>query len=175
MEWLPSEVLEMVLDYIPLELVLALEYLSGRGRRVCLRRVRQDPVASRFEHASQVLRHRTRQVQRPHGEIKLGKEMIAQFLEISGQWYLQDLYPNGKQEEAQLERTKQLSFTHDYNRVPYIAVQVNEFGITHISFRMEAGRVEWISPNEIDEKADFFQDTSSAKRYDSVSVSSDVR
>jgi hypothetical protein len=175
MNWLPCELLEMVIDHIPLELAISLDYFSGRGISLCLHRIRQDTVASRLERASQVLRHNARQVERHHRTIRLEEKMVARFLEVSELWYLQDLYPDEKQEEAQTERFKQLPFTHDHNRIPYIAIQVNEFGITHVGFQLEAGKVKWISPNKDNGRADFFQDTGGAEQYDSVSVLSDVR
>lgn len=167
----------MVLDYLPPELALTMDCLSD-GKQ-CLRRLRQDPIASRLERAFQVLKHEVRDVRHQPLEIKLETEMRAQFVEISDQWYLQDLYPNERQEKAvhgqgQAGRVEQLVFRHNHDREPYITVQANEFGITHIAFHSEEGTVKWISPNA-DRKAAFFQDGSSAKRYDSVYVVSDVR
>ena len=60
-----------------------------------------------------------------------------------------------------------MPYVHNHNRAPYIAVQVNEFGITHISFNSEAGRVKWISPNKADKQTDFFQDRGSTDCYNS--------
>jgi hypothetical protein len=160
----------MVLDYLPFELA----YLSG-GQQ-CLRRLRRDPIGRRVELAFAILGHK---LWNHHKEIKLESEMILQFVWLGNRGYLQDLYSKAWQEKrshGQVGETEQFTLSHNHHRKPYIAVQVDDIGITHIAFDLvEPRRPRWISPNAADSKAAFFQDSGSAERSDSVVVASDVR
>jgi hypothetical protein len=84
---LPIEVVDMILDYLPLELALALEHLSGISRESSLRRLRCDPITRRLERASQVFKHEGL-IQHKTSKIKLEPRMRAQFVEFRGKWYL---------------------------------------------------------------------------------------
>lgn len=174
-ENLPSELTDMILEYLPVELALALEYLSGGSQ--CLVRLRQDPIARLFERAFQVLGHEIREA-RQQDRIKLESHMTARFVEIGGIWYLQDLYARASQDQGGPgpgRRVKELEFSHSHDREPYIAVQPDGFGITHIAFHLDGTEPRWISPNKVNRKAAFFQDRSGAKRFEEVKVISDVR
>jgi hypothetical protein len=170
-ERLPLELSDMILDYLPFELALILDSLSGRR---CLNRLRQDPIARRFERAFQILGHEMKGFQHQGNQITLESEMSAQFVLIGGQWYLQDLNQTAKGSEER-GHVKHLVFKHNKDRAPYIAVQVDDFGITHIAFNLEAGQPNWISPNNAKKQPAFFQDRSSNKEFQSVTVISDVR
>jgi hypothetical protein len=173
---LPAELSDMVLDHLPWELALALDHLSG-GKQ-CLRRLRQDPIGRRFDQAFQVLGHEQRDLQHQNDEVKLESEMTLQYLRLGDTWYLQELYATATQvkgDQKQVEQVKQLSFRHNHNRQPYIAVQVNDIGITHIAFESKGKWPEWISPNMVHRQLAFFQDRSSAKSFEVVTVMSDVR
>jgi hypothetical protein len=135
---LPAELLDMVLDYLSWELALSLDYLSSRKQ--CLRRLRQDPIGRRFDQAFQVLAHKKRHFQHQNDEVKLESEMTPQYVKLGNTWYLQDLYATTTQVKGgqeQLKQVKQLAFRHNHNCQPYIAVQVNSIGITHIAFKLE--------------------------------------
>jgi hypothetical protein len=87
--------------------------------------------------------------------------MTAQFIELCGRWYLQDLYAKAKEEDYGQEQAvciRQLAFRHNHNRKPYLAVQVDGVGITHIAFYSEADWPRWISPNMNKRQAALFQD-----------------
>ncbi|KAF2864701.1 hypothetical protein BDV95DRAFT_624400 [Massariosphaeria phaeospora] len=168
---LPTELVDLILDNLPFELALALDRLNG-GRK-CLQRLRQDSVARRFECAFQILGHEMRELRQVHGEIKLESDMIIQYVELGGRWYLKDLYAEKREEtnsQEQAVRVERFVFRHSHDREPYVAVQVDDIGITHIAFDREGGQPKWISPNKINRHAAFFHDRSSAKRYDSVVV-----
>ncbi|KAF1352630.1 hypothetical protein EJ07DRAFT_183379 [Lizonia empirigonia] len=170
-ERLPPELSDMILDYLPFELALALDSLS-KGRR-CLRRLRRDPIAHRFERAFEVLEHDPRTFDRAHRQIELAPKMSVQFVSIGGRWYLQHMAPAATQtgsDQRLAGRTRQLLFKHTMNRTPYVAVQVDDFGITHIALDSEAGQPQWISPNKVDKQPTFFQDSSTDKRFDSIAV-----
>jgi len=171
---LPLELIDLILDYIPLELALTLYILSGGSRSSCLRRLRCDPIASRLERASEVLQHESRKTKQHSQKIDLSSNMEAQFVQVAGQWYLQDLYSAARQKSIDHGRVERIAFQHNHTRKPYIAVRVNEFGITHIAFDLEAGRPKWIGIDRIHGQVEFFQDQSNAERYDSVIVSFDV-
>lgn len=51
-------------------------------------------------------------------------------------WYLRSLHTSTEQnlETMDQDHIKQIPFQHGRNHNHYIAVQVNEFGITHIAF-----------------------------------------
>jgi hypothetical protein len=173
---LPAELSDMVLDYLPWELALALDHLSG-GKQ-CLRRLRQDPIGRRFDQAFQVLAHEKRDFQHQNDEVKLESEMTLQYVKLGDTWYLQDLYATATQVEGgqeQVKQVKQLAFRHNHDRQPYIAIQVNSIGITHIAFKSEGKWPKWISPNIVNRQQEFFQDRSSAKSFTVVAVISDVR
>ncbi|KAF2023515.1 hypothetical protein EK21DRAFT_94849 [Setomelanomma holmii] len=171
---LPTELVDSILDHLPFELALALERLSGGGQ--CLRRLRQDPIARRFELASQILGHKTRRFRHPENKIKLESEMVAEFVKLGSHWCLRDLVSAAEQDidvETQSGKVERIRFTHSHDRRPWIAVQVCEYAITHIAFESEADEPKWLSPNAVDSKAAFFQDSGSAERFDSVVVISD--
>jgi hypothetical protein len=175
-KWLPTELVDSILDYLPFELALALDRLSG-GRR-CLHRLRQDPVARRFECAFQILGHEMRELPQVYGEVKLEFEMIIQYVELGGRWYLKHLFAETREEtngQEQAGQVKRFVFRHSHDREPYVAVQVDDMGITHIAFDCEGSQPKWISPNKVDRHAAFFHDRSSTKRYDAVAVVFDVR
>jgi hypothetical protein len=175
-ERLPAELVTMILVDVPFELALTLDYLAHGKQHFC--NLRQDPIVCRLERASHVLKHEPRVTKPRHSLVKLEEKMSVQFLKIGGCWYLQDICPDDDQRkigQMQNRRIQRMPFIHDHNRAPYIAVQVNEFGITHIGFDSEAGRVKWISPNKADKQADFFHDRGSQDCYDLVSVTYDVR
>lgn len=174
-ERLPLELLDMILDYLPFELALALDSLSKGSR--CLRRLRRDPIAHRFERAFEVLGHDLRTFDRTHRRIQLAPKMSAQFVSIGGRWYLQHMAPAATQtgsDQILAGQTRQLLFEHTVNRTPYVAVQVDSFGITHVALDSQAGQPQWISPNKVDKQPTFFQDSSTDKRFDSVAVILDV-
>jgi hypothetical protein len=172
---LPPELSNMILDYLPCPLAIILDHLSGGTR--CLRRLRQDPITRRFDLASQILRHEIKELRHLHGENRLESSMIIQYMKFDDGWLLEDLYAGGDGETSSKEQAGRVHFVykHSHDRSPYIAVQVNDAGITHIAFVCEGGQPKWISPNKIHEKAAFFQDRSNIHRYDSVVVISDVR
>jgi hypothetical protein len=137
---LPTESIDSILDYLSFELALALDRLSG-GRR-CLHRLRQDPVARRFECAFQILGHEMREIPQLHGEIKLESDMVIQFVELGGRWYLKHLFAETEEEtngQEQAGQVMRFAFGHCHDREPYVAVQVNDMGITHIAFDSEGG------------------------------------
>ncbi|KAF2022865.1 hypothetical protein EK21DRAFT_119318 [Setomelanomma holmii] len=173
-ENLPTELVDSILDLLPFELALALERLSGGGQ--CLRRLRQDPIARRFELASQILGHKTRILRHPENKIKLESEMVAEFVKLGSPWCLRDLVSAAEQAidvETQSGKVERIKFTHSHDRRPWIAVQVCEYAVTHIAFESEADEPKWLSPNAVDSKAAFFQDSGSAEHFDSVVVISD--
>lgn len=172
----PVELSDMILDHLPFKLALALDYVSCGSQ--CLRRLRQNPIASRFECAFQVLGLEVRKFQHYNKKIKLHSEMTAQFLELGGKWYLQDLYAKATKEiggQGQVRRIKRVTFEHNHDRSPYVAVQVDNVGITHIGFDLESKFPRWISPNKVNRRAAFFQDRSSAQRFETLIVISDER
>lgn len=186
---LPAELVDSILDYLPFELAIALDRLSG-GEKGCVRRLRQDPVARRFECASQILRHEKTELQHEklelspeegefqnlYSKVELKPDMVIEYVELGGRGYLKNFY--AQRETNGQERTRKFmhyAITHNPDRKPYIAVQVDDIGITHIAFDHEWGEPKWISPNKINRQAAFFQDRGSAGGYDSVVVISDVR
>jgi hypothetical protein len=167
---LPLELFDMILQWLPLELALALDCVSAKAITLSSRRrLRHDPVARRLERAFHVFGHPKRQLQ--FGEVEMKQEMVAQFVEIGGQWYLQSLLPNTKQGGT---GQNQIVFRHNSNREPYVSVQVNEFGITHIAFSINAGKPLWISPNVAKKHIKCFQDRGNVKGYHTIFVVSDV-
>jgi hypothetical protein len=169
----------MILDYLPFELALKLDTLTKHsldGYPRCLRRLRQDPIAHRFERVFEVLGQRLRVFKHLNNEIKLISEMSAQFLSVGGRSNLQDMGAAATQTCSikQAGRTTQLQFHHVQDRAPYIAVQVDDFGMTHIALDSVAGQPQWISPNTVNKQPVCFQDRSSEKSFDSVTVISDV-
>lgn len=171
---LALELSEMILDYLPFELALALDNLSGGAH--CLLRLRQDPIAHRFERAIDVLGQRLRLFEHPSNQIKLASEMVADFVFIGGRWYLQDIsaatHAHGAQEQA--EHTTQIRFQHTKDCTPYVALQIDEFGITHLALKSVASQPQWISPNAIDAQPVVFQDSSTERSFETVTVTSDV-
>lgn len=172
---LPLELVDMILDDLPCPLAVILDHLSGGTR--CLRRLHQDPITRRFDLASQILRREIKELRHLQGENQFGSSMVLQYMKFDDGWLLEDIYAGGDGERSSNEQAGRVHFVynHSHNRSPYIAVQVNDAGITHIAFVHERGQPKWISPNKIDEKAAFFQDRSNEQRYDSVFVISDVR
>jgi hypothetical protein len=171
-KYLQLELSDMILDYLPCQLAVSLLALSGE--EPCFQRLRKDPIARRFELASQILGHKTRHTE---NKINLEAEMVLDWVKLGRHWILRDLFParqdiSGQTQSAQVQQSK---FTHCHDRRPWIAIQVSEYGITHIAFEMEAGRPRWTSPNAVDSKAAFFQDSGSVERFDFVVVISDVR
>jgi hypothetical protein len=167
---LPLEIFDMILQWLPLELALVLDCVSAKKITLSsLRRLRHDPVASRLERAFHVFGHPKTQLQ--FGKVEMKQEMVAHFVKIGGQWYLQRLLPNTKQGGA---GQNQIVFQHKSNREPYISVQVNEFGITHIAFAINAGKPLWISPNVANKQIKCFQDRGNVKGYHTIFVVSDV-
>jgi hypothetical protein len=185
----PAELADMILDQLPFELSLALDYLSGGSGY--LARLRQDPIAHRFERVFGILGHEVRDFKYhdnneilghevgdfkylDNNEIQLESEMTAQFFEIGGRWYLQDLYARSPEKVASQGQVKSFLFKHDRHRKPYIAVQVDDFGITHIAFDTKGKLPIWIGPNKVHRQAAYFQDRSSQPSFKSVVVISDV-
>lgn len=170
-ERLPLEIADMILDYLPVELAVALSCISaGYITSSSLSRLRCDPIARRLEQAFDILGHPRRQLQ--SGRVKLAQEMMAQFVKLGGCWYLEGLHPSTKQREAGREH---IIFQHDSNQKPYIGIQVNEFGITHIALGTSGGEPQWISPNAPSKHVECFQDLVNAEAYHDVFVVSDVR
>ena len=186
---LPTELVDSVLDYLPFELAIALDRLTG-GKESCLHRLRQDPVARRFECASQILRHEKRELQHEkielpleegefqhlYNKVELKPDMVVEYVMLGGRGYLKDIHAR-RETNGQERARKVMQYTvrHSPDREPYIAVQVDDIGITHIAFDHEGGEPKWISPNKINRQAAFFQDRTSTKCYDSVFVIFDVR
>jgi hypothetical protein len=173
---LPHELSDMILDYLPCQLAIILDHLSDGGQ--CLRRLRQDPIARRFELATQILGHETRIFRHPENKIKLESVMVAEFVKLGRHWCLRDLVSASRQDiggQTQFGRVQRLNFKHCRDRSPWIAVQVSEYAITHIAFEMGADGPRWISPNAVDSKAAFFEDKGSGERFEYVFVISDVR
>jgi hypothetical protein len=172
---LPIEIIVMILGYLPLELALMLGCLSYGVWEGNTQRLRHDPVASQLELAYQVLGYdknilHTQQTRK----IRLEPKMELHFKEFGGQWYLQHLCPSHANFTQEVATKGKILFDHNPNREPYIAVQANQFGITHIAFEMKEGRPQWISPNKA-RRLKFFQDTNSAKLYNLIVVISNVR
>ncbi|KAF1358618.1 hypothetical protein EJ07DRAFT_156463 [Lizonia empirigonia] len=165
---LPTELLSMILEYLPLELILLGMLLERPTISLCLSFLRRDPIAARLERASQVLRYSKRDPKTAH--VELQTQMIAQFIEIAGHWYLQGLGPHAGPEQA---GKRSVMFNHNRDRRPYIAIQVNEFGITHIAFERKRGKPIWISPNTFNKLVECFQDSGNDESYDTLFVVSD--
>ncbi|KAL5372901.1 hypothetical protein DPSP01_013130 [Paraphaeosphaeria sporulosa] len=171
-EKVPADLVEMILDQLPFELSLALDYLSGGSRYLV--RLRHDPVARRFERAFGILGHKLRNSECPNSsEIQLESEMTAQFFELGGTWYLQDLYAGLPKEIACHGPVKSFLFKHDHSRKPYVAIQVDDFGITHIAFDTKAQLPKWISPNKVYKQAACFQDRGNQASFENVVAISD--
>lgn len=185
---LAPELVDSILDYLPCELATALDRLSGGGKS-CLHRLRQDPVTRRLECASQILSHGKTELQHEkielpfeegefhylYSKVELKPDMVIEYVELGGRGYLKDVH--GQREtnvQERAENVMQYAIRHRPDREPYIAVQVDDIGITHIPFDHDGGEPKWISPNKINRQAAFFQDRSNAKLYNSVVVISDV-
>ena len=100
--------------------------------------------------------------------------MTARFFQLGGRWYLQDLHARLPEKVAGQGQVESFRFKHNHHREPYVAVQVDDFGITHIAFDTKAKLPIWIGPNKVHKQAACFQDRSSQPGFEKVVVVSDV-
>jgi hypothetical protein len=180
---LPREIVEAILDYLPFELALTLAHF-GVDRPESIRILRQDPVARRFECAFDILKCKATTFQGANDPINLQSNMTVQFVKLGGRWYLQDLIVGAKKEMdsqekmsglGEVKRIEYQPVTNQQISAPYVAVQVEDIGITHIALESVRNRPVWISPNKINKKAAFFQDRGSGNSDRNLKVTWDVR
>jgi hypothetical protein len=178
---LPTELSDAVFGWLPPCFALALELLSTSCLESCLRQFRRDPIARRFEHAYLILSHQPEthilwnRIMDPV-EFKMPLSVTLTFIKAAGKYYLQSIATTGHvQESIPWKLVERIVISHNRNCTPYIAVQVNDFGITHIAFESEGGRPKWVSPNPSRRpSAFFFQDQSQAAHFDSIFIISDA-
>jgi hypothetical protein len=96
------------------------------------------------------------------------------FFELGGQQYLRDLLPGPISKDGIGEREVAFLFDHNCDQKPYIAVHVDEFGITNIAFTLKAGVPNWVRSHDKQQTSEFFQDTGDEYSYNSVFVISNA-